>query len=106
MSTHKFIDKICVAAVILSVIITILFMNRSAMGIQTAARTIGYMLTRQDDVILIKAKDYIANPKPNGDRNLHLIVKVPIFLSNEKQVIPVEIQMCMIATGFWACLAH
>ena len=36
----------------------------------------------QDDVHLIQRKDYIANPKPNGYRSLHLIVEVPIFLSN------------------------
>ena len=51
-------------------------------------------------------KDYIANPKPSGYRSLHIIVKVPIFLSNEKQMIPVEIQMRTIAMDFWACLEH
>lgn len=64
------------------------------------------MLIQQDDVTLIKTKDYIANPKPSGYRSLHIIVKVPIFLSNEKQMIPVEIQMRTIAMDFWACLEH
>ena len=39
---------------------------------------------QQDDIRLIAKKDYIANPKPNGYRSLHLIVEVPIFLSNCK----------------------
>lgn len=43
-------------------------------------------LLRQDDIKLIKKKDYIKNPKPNGYRSLHLIVEIPIFLCNEKNL--------------------
>lgn len=64
------------------------------------------MLVQQDDITTIRTKDYIANPKPNGYRSFHLIVMVPIFLSNKKQMIPVEIQMRTIAMDFWACLEH
>lgn len=42
-------------------------------------------LLRQDDVTLIERKDYIQNPKPNGYRSLHLIIAVPIFLTNQKK---------------------
>ncbi len=42
-------------------------------------------LIRQDDIKLPETKDYIANPKPNGYRNLHLIVEIPIFLHDEKK---------------------
>jgi putative GTP pyrophosphokinase len=42
-------------------------------------------LTSQDDIRVVQVKDYIKHPKPNGYRSLHLIVEVPIFLSNEKK---------------------
>ncbi|MBQ2863056.1 MAG: GTP pyrophosphokinase family protein [Clostridia bacterium] len=60
----------------------------------------------QDDVTLIAKKDYIKNPKENGYRSLHLIVGIPIFLANEKQVMPVEIQLRTMAMDFWASLEH
>lgn len=64
------------------------------------------MLIWQDNVTLIREKDYIASPKPNGYRSFHLIVTVPVYFSNEKQMIPVEIQMRTLAMDFWACLEH
>lgn len=63
-------------------------------------------LLKQDDVELVECKDYIARPKPNGYRSLHLIVSVPIFLSNEKRMMKVEIQLRTIAMEFWASLEH
>lgn len=63
-------------------------------------------LLSQDDVELISKKDYIANPKPNGYRSLHLIVTVPIFLANEKRIMKVEIQLRTIAMDSWAALEH
>ena len=42
-------------------------------------------LTKQDDIKLIKRKDYISNPKPNGYRSLHLIVSVPIFFAESSK---------------------
>ena len=43
------------------------------------------MLAVQDDVYVVRTKDYIKNPKESGYRSLHMIVEVPIFLSNEKR---------------------
>jgi putative GTP pyrophosphokinase len=63
-------------------------------------------LLRQDDVELLDKKDYIANPKENGYRSLHLIIKIPIFLQNEKHSVKVEIQLRTIAMEFWANLEH
>lgn len=63
-------------------------------------------LLRQDDIKLIKKKDYIQNPKANGYRSLHLIVEIPIFLENEKRPMKVEIQLRTIAMDFWASLEH
>lgn len=67
---------------------------------------IAKMLKQQDDLLIVREKDYIANPKSNGYRSYHMIVAIPIFLSSEKQIIPVEIQMRTIAMDFWASLEH
>ena len=63
-------------------------------------------LLKQDDVTLIERKDYIANPKENGYRSLHLIVAIPIFLAQEKRMMNVEIQLRTIAMDSWASLEH
>ena len=63
-------------------------------------------LTRQDDVTLIKTKDYIKNPKPNGYRSLHLVIETPVFLSDRKEMVHVEVQIRTIAMDFWASLEH
>lgn len=63
-------------------------------------------LVLQDDVKLIKWKDYIERPKDNGYRSLHLIVEIPIFLYNEKKYVKVEVQLRTIAMESWANLEH
>jgi len=64
------------------------------------------MLLAQDDVTLIKRKDYHKNPKPNGYRSLHLVVSIPVFLANERRSVMVEIQIRTIAMDLWASLEH
>jgi putative GTP pyrophosphokinase len=64
------------------------------------------MLTSQQDVTVLKVKDYIASPKPNGYRSLHLVVAVPVFMSDRVQPVTVEIQIRTIAMDFWASLEH
>ena len=64
------------------------------------------LVIKQDDIILVRRKDYIQNPKPNGYRSLHLILEIPIFLSNEKRYMKVEVQFRTIAMDFWASLEH
>ena len=62
------------------------------------------MLMRQDDVRVIAVKDYIKNPKPNGYRSYHMIIEVPVFFTDSKQFIRVEVQIRTIAMDFWASL--
>ncbi len=61
---------------------------------------------KQDDIKLIKKKDYIKNPKEGGYRSLHLITEVPIFLAEHKKYMRAEIQLRTIAMDFWASLEH
>ena len=63
-------------------------------------------LLRQDDITLIEKKDYIASPKPNGYRSLHLIVEIPIFLHDHKREMKVEVQFRTISMDWWASLEH
>ncbi len=64
------------------------------------------VLLKQDDIRLIRKKDYIKYPKPNGYRSLHLIIEIPIFLSDKKEYMQVEVQIRTIAMNFWASLEH
>ncbi|MBR5533862.1 MAG: GTP pyrophosphokinase family protein [Ruminiclostridium sp.] len=63
-------------------------------------------LLGQDDVKLIEKKDYIAEPKPNGYRSLHLIITVPVFFAQKRRRVKVEVQIRTIAMDFWASLEH
>lgn len=63
-------------------------------------------LALQDDVRIIQEKDYIAHPKANGYRSLHLILEVPIYLMQEKKFMNVELQFRTIAMDFWASVEH
>ena len=64
------------------------------------------MLKRQEDITLIKEKDYIKNPKPNGYRSLHMVLEVPVFFSDHVEPLRVEVQIRTIAMDFWASLEH
>lgn len=64
------------------------------------------LLTRQHDVELVRRRDYIRAPKESGYRSLHLVVRIPVFLSSHTELVPVEIQIRTIAMDFWASLEH
>lgn len=64
------------------------------------------MLSSQTDVRVVEVKDYIANPKANGYKSLHLIVEIPVFMSDRVQPVLVELQIRTIAMDFWASLEH
>ena len=63
-------------------------------------------ISNQDEVTVLRVKDYIANPKPNGYMSYHMIVSIPIFLTNDVIDTKVEIQIRTIAMDFWASLEH
>ncbi|NMB38095.1 MAG: GTP pyrophosphokinase family protein [Firmicutes bacterium] len=63
-------------------------------------------LENQADLEVVECKDYIKNPKENGYRSLHLIVKVPVITSDREEKVYVEIQLRTIAMDFWANLEH
>jgi putative GTP pyrophosphokinase len=67
---------------------------------------ISRMIANQKDIRIIEYKDYIKNPKPNGYQSLHMIVEIPIFMSDREEQISVEIQIRTIAMDFWASLEH
>ena len=79
---------------------------RVVCSFQADVYSLAEALLSQDDVTLLEKKDYIANPKPNGYRSLHMIVGIPIFLAHEKRMMKVEIQLRTIAMDFWANLEH
>ncbi|MGO1434147.1 MAG: GTP pyrophosphokinase [Canibacter sp.] len=64
------------------------------------------LLTQQDDITVLQIKDYIANPKPNGYRSLHVLLELPVFLSSGPVTTVVEVQFRTIAMDFWASLEH
>ena len=64
------------------------------------------LLTKQDDITLIRTKDYIEHPKENGYTSLHLIVSIPIFLAESTENVMAEIQIRTIAMNLWASLEH
>ena len=68
--------------------------------------SIAAMIAMQDDLKLIKVKDYIKYPKPNGYRSYHMIVEIPVFFSKGKTPMCVEIQIRTMAMDFWASLDH
>ena len=68
--------------------------------------TVERSLLRQDDIVLIRKTDYIRNPKQSGYSSMHLVVEVPIFLSDSTYNMPVEIQIRTIAMDTWASLEH
>lgn len=64
------------------------------------------MLAQQPDLTIVTVKDYVAKPKANGYRSLHLIVQVPVFLSATTEHITVELQIRTMAMDFWASIEH
>ncbi|MDR1547587.1 MAG: GTP pyrophosphokinase family protein [Hungatella sp.] len=67
---------------------------------------IAEMITKQSDVTVLNVKDYIKYPKPNGYKSYHMVVTIPIYLTDGPVDTKVEIQIRTIAMDFWASLEH
>lgn len=64
------------------------------------------ILKRQTDLVVIKEKDYIQSPKPNGYRSLHLVLGIPVYCLDTMEYFPVEVQFRTMAMDFWASMEH
>ncbi|MBJ6360418.1 GTP pyrophosphokinase family protein [Paenibacillus sp. GCM10012307] len=64
------------------------------------------MFEHQSDLKVLEIKDYIKNPKPNGYQSLHLLLEVPVYMSDRLEYVCVEVQVRTIAMDFWASLEH
>ncbi len=64
------------------------------------------MISNQSDIDVISVKDYIVNPKPSGYKSYHMLVTVPVYLSDRIEQTKVEIQIRTVAMDFWASLEH
>lgn len=64
------------------------------------------MIRNQNDIKVLAIKDYIETPKPSGYRSYHMLVTVPIYLSDRIVHAKVEIQIRTVAMDFWASLEH
>lgn len=64
------------------------------------------VLERSEQFEIIEEKDYISEPKETGYMSYHLLVKVPIYLNDGKELVEAEIQIRTVAMDFWASLDH
>ena len=64
------------------------------------------MIAAQPDVTVLEVRDYIREPKSNGYQSLHLIIEVPVFMSDRVERVKLEVQIRTIAMDFWASLEH
>ena len=64
------------------------------------------LLAEQDDITVLRIKDYIQNPKENGYRSYHMIVEIPVFFAEGKTPMRAEVQIRTIGMDFWASLEH
>lgn len=64
------------------------------------------LIASQDDITILKIKDYIKNPKENGYRSYHMIVEIPVFFAKGKTPMRVELQIRTNGMDFWATLEH
>ncbi|MBP5453447.1 MAG: GTP pyrophosphokinase family protein, partial [Lachnospiraceae bacterium] len=67
---------------------------------------IANMISSQSDIKVIEVRDYIKNPKPSGYTSYHMLVTIPIYLSDKIVDTKVEIQIRTVAMDFWASLEH
>lgn len=64
------------------------------------------MISNQSDIRVMEVRDYIKNPKPSGYKSYHMLITIPIYLSDRIVDTKVEIQIRTVAMDFWASLEH
>ncbi len=64
------------------------------------------MLKSQNDIEVVSVKDYVTEPKENGYQSYHMVVNVPVFLSEKVEKVTVEVQIRTSAMDFWASIEH
>jgi putative GTP pyrophosphokinase len=79
---------------------------RITCGLMSDVYRVAALFSQQPDVTLIEVEDYVATPKANGYRSLHLAVEIPVFVSNRVRRVPVELQIRTTAMDMWASLEH
>ena len=67
---------------------------------------IAEMISNQNDIKVLAIKDYIKTPKPSGYRSYHMLITVPVYLSDRIVHAKVEVQIRTVAMDFWASLEH
>lgn len=68
--------------------------------------TMARLLLAQEDIEMIRVKDYCDKPKESGYRSMHVVVAVPVYLVNKNKMVPVEIQFRSVMMDAWASLEH
>ena len=79
---------------------------RITCGLISDTYRVADLIGGQPDVTVLEVEDYIAKPKPNGYKSLHMAIEIPVFLSDRVVQVPVELQIRTIAMDFWASLEH
>jgi putative GTP pyrophosphokinase len=64
------------------------------------------MLKGQSDLKILEIKDFIQQPKDNGYQSLHMLIEIPVYMSDRQEQVCVEVQIRTIAMDFWASLEH
>ncbi|MBP3700410.1 MAG: (p)ppGpp synthetase, partial [Lachnospiraceae bacterium] len=64
------------------------------------------IIKRQKDLIILKERDYIRNPKANGYRSYHIVFAVPVYHTDGMEYYPVELQFRTLSMDFWASMEH
>ena len=64
------------------------------------------IIKRQKDLIILKERDYIRNPKPNGYRSYHIVFGGPVYHTDGMDYYPVELQLRTMSMDFWASMEH
>lgn len=64
------------------------------------------IISQNEEITIIRIKDYIKEPKESGYRSYHMIVQIPVYLTTGREDVNVEIQLRTMAMDFWSSLEH